>query len=347
MVQIIPGPEAYGSLRKNRAFRWAAHQPPVQEGATRTRTKLLRPNLSPKFKISRTDSVFTMGSCFARNIEVYLESLGYVFPTRNPGFALDNSECSSPNGYFNKFTVPSMANELIFASGDGSLPDSAYVRDDAGRWQDGQSPATFASLERAKEIRSRVEGVTKAAFAANVMLLTLGLVEAWHDNENDVYWNLAPPANVIKAAPSRFSLRILSYEDNKRHLDVLYRSVARLNPNIKIVVTVSPVPLAATFSGNDIAVANMYSKSTLRAVASDFAAEHPNVDYFPSYEMAMDSDPLGVWTDDAVHVRDQMVECIITHFLINYLEDPKSLTMSGPTERLTAQIGGARARLSN
>lgn len=58
-----------------------------------------------------------------------------------------------------------------------------------------------------------------------------------------------------------------------------------LNPNLKFILTVSPVPLTATVSGKHVVVATMVSKSILRAVADSLATNRGNVDYFPSYEI--------------------------------------------------------------
>jgi hypothetical protein len=51
------------------------------------------------------------------------------------------------------------------------------------------------------------------------------------------------------------------------------------------LLTVSPVPLTATNSGNHVLVATMESKSILRAVAGKVAREIENSSYFPSYEI--------------------------------------------------------------
>jgi hypothetical protein len=57
------------------------------------------------------------------------------------------------------------------------------------------------------------------------------------------------------------------------------------NPTLMFLLTVSPVPLTATKTDRHVAVATMASKSILRAVADQLAANRPNVDYFPSYEI--------------------------------------------------------------
>ena len=59
----------------------------------------------------------------------------------------------------------------------------------------------------------------------------------------------------------------------------------QMNPELHILLTVSPVPLVATASGDHVLVATQYSKSVLRAVAGDMARSHAQVDYFPSYEI--------------------------------------------------------------
>jgi hypothetical protein len=58
-----------------------------------------------------------------------------------------------------------------------------------------------------------------------------------------------------------------------------------INPMIKIILTVSPVPLAATHSGKHVLTATFSSKSKLRAAAEVISNSEKNVDYFPSFEI--------------------------------------------------------------
>ena len=63
--------------------------------------------------------------------------------------------------------------------------------------------------------------------------------------------------------------------------------MAKYNPQCRLLITVSPVHIWATFRKDaDIITASCNSKSTLRAAADEFAANHDNVTYFPAYEMA-------------------------------------------------------------
>ena len=54
---------------------------------------------------------------------------------------------------------------------------------------------------------------------------------------------------------------------------------------MRILLTVSPVPLTATASTQHVLAATVYSKSVLRAAAGELYSLHQDVDYFPSYEI--------------------------------------------------------------
>jgi hypothetical protein len=82
-------------------------------------------------------------------------------------------------------------------------------------------------------------------------------------------------------------------------------------PEKTLVLTVSPVALAKTFTNQDIIVANCESKSQLRAVAGQIRREFPNVCYWPSFEIATKQD---VYCRDGRHVSPQAVQFIIDNF---------------------------------
>jgi len=76
-----------------------------------------------------------------------------------------------------------------------------------------------------------------------------------------------------------------------------------------MLVTVSPVPLLSTFRDVDVLVANTYSKSVQRAAIDEFIADADGVDYFPSYEFVMLSNPTIAWSrGDYRHVNADLVK---------------------------------------
>ena len=54
---------------------------------------------------------------------------------------------------------------------------------------------------------------------------------------------------------------------------------------MKFIVTVSPVPLTATASGQHVEVATAGSKAILRAACGRLIEKFRDVDYVPSYEI--------------------------------------------------------------
>lgn len=93
--------------------------------------------------------------------------------------------------------------------------------------------------------------------------------------------------------------------------------------DLQIVVTVSPIPLMATFTDSDIVIANTYSKSTLRTVAQEWSDAHSNIHYFPSYEIVMNSNRSVAWADDLRHASGNIVQFIMDFFIKSYVNPPK------------------------
>jgi len=199
---------------------------------------------------------------------------------------------------------PSIANgALIFERPDGLFADYHY--DPRFRLQ------TFQDcIERRKFVRQRINALLQVDF----VILTLGLIEAWVDAESGLYLNRPPRLDLIEQFPARFRLQVLGeadvFESMKRILELLYSA----NPDMGVVLTVSPVPLAATFTGDDIAVANANSKATLLCAVNRLLQAFPRTCYFPSYEIVTHSNRSAAWAADGRHVRAEFVERIMDFF---------------------------------
>jgi hypothetical protein len=122
----------------------------------------------------------------------------------------------------------------------------------------------------------------------------------------------------------------------------------------KIVLTVSPVPLGRTFTDMDVIVANTMAKSTLRVAAHRLSDRIEGLDYFPSYEAVMHSDPNLCWQRDRRHVSDVIVGRIIETFLNRYgvteeapqdFSDALSALDSDPTFQKWSEMAGDETAL--
>jgi hypothetical protein len=277
---------------------------------------------SPKFKLDRTGRFFCIGSCFARNLEEALIYRGIDVLSKRLVCPIEEYP-GRHTGIVNKFTTASMVNELGWAlDGRGTGADH-ILRNERGAVDLQLVPhAPPVTRERAAERRRYLESDYFARIRnADVLVVTLGLIETWRDETTGIWQNAPPTYYMARAEPERFTLSCTTVAENLAALEEIRAIASRARPGIKIIVTVSPVPLETTFSGVDVFTANLLSKSVLRAAAGEFAAAHGDVDYFPAYEMVAGSTRTAAYAKDFSHVRDGIVRAVTGKFLGLYLSD--------------------------
>ncbi|MDP6897149.1 MAG: GSCFA domain-containing protein, partial [Rhodospirillales bacterium] len=171
----------------------------------------------------------------------------------------------------------------------------------------------FDSIDELEANRAAHIAACRHAFEeVEVFILTLGLNECWE---------FIPDGSVISRGPKtshHFALsrhRVLSVDENLACLQRFLDVVRAHNPALKLIVTVSPVPLLATGLADDthVIAANGHSKAVLRTAAEELRRRNDGVYYFPSYEMVSYclNDP---WEDDTRHVKRAAVAQIMTAF---------------------------------
>jgi hypothetical protein len=88
-----------------------------------------------------------------------------------------------------------------------------------------------------------------------------------------------------------------------------------VRPDMRFLLTVSPVPLTATASGGHVLTATMHSKSVLRAAAGEMVSRRDDVDYFPSYELISGLQSGGRYYEANLRsVKREGVEFVMRHF---------------------------------
>ena len=108
-----------------------------------------------------------------------------------------------------------------------------------------------------------------------------------------------------------------------------------LRPELKVILTVSPVPLKATASTDHVLTATTYSKSVLRVAAHDIAASHENVGYFPSYEIITGNFNRGAYyADDLREVRPDGVGHVMRTFF-NHVTSGQELSPAADAHPLS------------
>jgi hypothetical protein len=89
-----------------------------------------------------------------------------------------------------------------------------------------------------------------------------------------------------------------------------------VNPRARVLLTVSPVPLAATASAQHVLPATIYSKSVLRVAAQEVCEELADVFYFPSYEIITGPQARGrFYAEDLREVTEEGVSHVMAMVL--------------------------------
>lgn len=277
----------------------------------------ITPSFTPKFgiDIASVVPIFTIGSCFARNIEEVLEPMGVVLPTYQ--FDAPKEEWSGrKNGLLNEYNPGSISQKIIATLRKEMAPEETIL-EHANLYYDlllcGSSGVSY---DRAINRRNEINSVYEYLVKSEVVIITLGFIEAWYDNYTNQWLNRMPPHGK-QTDPNRFIFKRLDVHDV---MPMLSEALSELNYlNMKIILTVSPVPIHTTFTKFDCTVANEFSKSVLRVCCERLSNEFKNVDYFPSYEMARIAG-LMAYEDDNVHVKNSIVEKITSYMVKKYQE---------------------------
>lgn len=256
-----------------------------------------------KFKINPRDKIATAGSCFAQHISNFLRKNGTDIYIAEPAHPILSDELAQQMHYGqfsarygNIYTVRQLLELFLQAFekreiiGDYAFGgDSVYDLLRPAIQPNGFVSVVEAQADRAFHIRS----VRKMFETTDVFVYTLGLTEAWVNAEQNFVYPSCPGTvqgefNKDKHKPVNFTCSQI-INDLISFIDGLLE----VNPKVKIILTVSPVALAATFENENVLVATSYSKSVLRAVCGEVRNLYPNVEYFPSYEIITSSCSFG------------------------------------------------------
>lgn len=270
-----------------------------------------QPAIRASFSISPEDPIFTIGSCFARNIEQHLIGQGFNVAVARFEQLCQDEGIHVKSNTLNKFVAQSILNELRWAlQPEAEFPLESIVEVKAGRYLDMQlAPGLLPTkLDTALATRRAISSYMRLVKDAKVVIVTLGLAEAWYDTLLGLYTNTMPMQATAERYPGRFEHHVLEYN---QLLGCLREILALLenygHPDFRMILTVSPVALSSTFTENDALVANCYSKAVQRAAAEAICRENPRVDYLPSFESVTLSEHSFAWREDRAHVSTEVV----------------------------------------
>ncbi len=133
--------------------------------------------------------------------------------------------------------------------------------------------------------RAHLDCVLSAIRQSNVFIFTLGLTEAWVSRSDGAVYPACPGTIAGTFDPSNHQFVNFQVGDLVKDLIEAIDLMRSVSPELKIILTVSPVPLVATATSHHVYRATSYSKAALRAAAEEACQARENVFYFPAYEI--------------------------------------------------------------
>ncbi len=248
-----------------------------------------------RYAITRSDRIATAGSCFAQHIARNLRQRDYTVLDVEPAPRLLQADDAARFGYglysarYGNIYTSRQLLQLLQEAFEGRDPGN-IVWQKGDRFFDALRPGVEPEgLGSAMDVRRhRASHIAKVASLfrdTDLFVFTFGLTETWIDRASGTVFPTAPGTIAGEFDPARFAFLNLDFQDVWRDFVAARRILRQINPEIRFLITVSPVPLTATATDQHVLAATIYSKSVLRAVAGRLYDRFPDVDYFPSYEI--------------------------------------------------------------
>lgn len=274
--------------------------------------------------IAADTRVATAGSCFAQHVARAMVQGGLTYYVAETAPADMDAETAEARGYGlfsarygNIYSTRQLLQLIRRASGRFTPAETAWPVEggfvDPFRPNIGETFASVAALEAARA--GHLAHVRRMFETLDVFVFTLGLTEGWVDRRDGAAYPVTPGSVTKGADPAHFEFLNLDHAAVRADLLAFLGELFAVNPKAQVILTVSPVPLIATYGPDDVLSATTYSKSVLRAVAGEVAGLFGAVQYFPSYEIVTGGFNRGAYfAEDLRSVRPEGVAHVMRVF---------------------------------
>jgi hypothetical protein len=281
---------------------------------------------TPRFTFDRSTPIATSGSCFSQHLSRYLRARGFaVVDTEPPPPGLSEEDAGRfgygifSARYANIYTARQLKQVVQEAFGQFTPQDAVWEKD--GRYYDAMRPSVepegLSSPQTVREHRAHhLSRVRETIQSAEVFTFTMGLTEAWTHAASGTTYPTAPGTLAGSHDPEVHAFRNFTFLEIYEDLKEFFALARAQNPKLKFLLTVSPVPITATMSGEHVLSASVYTKSVLRAVAGQLYKEDAGVDYYPGYEIVTGALAKGQFYNDNLRtIRPEGVAAAMACFL--------------------------------
>ncbi|MBA3987679.1 MAG: GSCFA family protein [Idiomarina sp.] len=282
-------------------------------------------DLCRRIPISSSTKVATAGSCFAQHIGHNLKKRGANYLDFEPAPDFLDSKNASRWGfgafscrYGNIYTSRQLLQLFKEAFGLRVPLETCWAKKDrfVDAFRPSVEPVGLDSVEAVIAQRKiHLKAVRDMFTEVDFFVFTLGLTECWSSLSDFSIYPTAPGTLAGKYSEDKYSFVNLTYEDVLSDMIEFKQLLSEVNPSCKLLLTVSPVPLAATASDDHVLIATTYSKSVLRAVAGYLSNKFDDIFYFPSFEIITSSPFRSTFFEsDLREVNSSGVELVMQHF---------------------------------
>lgn len=256
-------------------------------------------NSPSPFPIGLSDHCLTIGSCFADNLGQLLQ--------RHKFNSLVNPFGTSYN--------PISIHQVLQYAIDNAMPQPETFGELNETHFNYDFHSSFSNLNKAnleKSLSTTINKTHEYLQSTTVIFITYGT--AWVYERND---NGTVVSNCHKVPASHFTKKLLTQKKILESFKGLHDQVTSLNPNIHIILTLSPVRHL-----KDTLELNAVSKSILRLSCHTLTELYRNVAYFPAYEIVLDDlRDYRFYDRDLLHPSPDAIEYIWKYFGKKYFPE--------------------------
>jgi len=260
-----------------------------------------------KINLKKKDKISSLGTCFAEEVANYLKNKSQFYNYINYEKNIFNFSAN----WGRVFCVVNLKQILKYSIEDKypiKVEEFKKLYFDPLREY---STGSFNSMEEALTDIERHRSLSKKALVdTNILIITLGQNEFWFDHKNNFAWGRTPPLELRKQK-DRFEPKEYTFNQNITDLEEVIEKLKKINSNIKIIFTVSPVAEYATFISEKIVSQAFAGKCILRSVVHEISKKYENVFYFPSFEFVLTDNPSSFVADN-MHVKRKKVFQILS-----------------------------------
>ena len=302
---------------------WRTVMPHLGSKWRKSESPLTQPVKAVRF-LTRKTCAYSIGSCFAVNINRWLRHQGFEVP-----------EVSWGNHYNSRTILYELrrAVGLPAPNVDWRVPnlDGVLAFGDALR-----HCVDTGSAEELAHLKAEIAADSRRIFSqAGAFLITLGLSDSWEAEVDGevITLNRAPylGAELLNESVGDYvANRFLTVDECVEDLRQIVGLIRAHKPAATpIVFSVSPVPLKHAGGNLHPHIANSRSKATLLAAIFAFldeSANDPYVSYFPAYEFFQTNPTqMALWQSDDRHPTAEAVGYVAEKFLECYSNEKCSV----------------------